>query len=88
MGGFSTGQDDHGHPLAYGDVCNVETSNGILACTFVETSDDGDRWFRLLCDHDNGPRGWDTFPDYFQEVWDVRFSHTSDDPTPDIGSGI
>ena len=89
MGGFSKTTID-GQQVGYGDICLVEVHDGEwkwISCEFLEVSDDGDRWFRCLCEEDS-VRASDTFPDYYQEVVDVRFVRKKDDPSFDIGQGI
>ena len=90
MGGFHSTVID-GHRVEYGDICEVEyTWNGQtkwIAASFVETTEDGDRWFRCVCE-DEYVRGDDTFPDYYQEIGEVRFAHKKDDPSVDLGAGI
>ena len=91
MGGFASTVID-GHPVEYGDICEVEVwgagdGPNRMAVTFVEVSDDGDMWFRCLCDHDS-VRGSDTFADYYNEIGEVRFMRKANDVRADAGSGI
>ena len=87
MGGLSTGRDDEGALLSYGDVCEVDTSDGKIAAKFIETADDGTRWFECICEKDS-IRASDVFPDYYQEVYWIKLKHGADDPSPWIGHGI
>lgn len=87
MGGLLSGQDDHGNALEWGDVCEVDVDGRAIAATFVETSDDGDRWFRTICEGDF-VCGSDSFSEMYHGVGDIRFKHKADDPTPERGAGI
>ena len=87
MGGVLSGRDDHDVALDYGDICEVDVDGRPVATTFVETSDDGDRWFRTLCDGDF-VCGSDSFSEMYHGVREIRFKYKADDPTPDLGAGI
>lgn len=74
MGGFNYGRIN-GQPVEYGDLCEIEVCWGAellkILCTFVETTDDGDHWFKCIREEDC-VRGDSYFPDYYQEVGNIR----------------
>lgn len=86
MGGCSRTTID-GHDVQYGDFVNVEVDGRWILCTFVEVSDDGDSWFRCVCEGDC-VRGDDAFSDRFAEVGAVKFAYHQNDSLPHIGAGI
>lgn len=92
MGGFSSGTIN-GVDVEYGDICEVVLwdlgfrNQKRLPCTFIETSDDGDRYFRFIREEDS-IRGHDYFHDNYAEVGEVRFVCKADDERFFIGAGI
>lgn len=94
MGGFSSGTV-YGHTYEYGDFANVQVFDSSpqgfrwVLCTFVETTDDGDHIFRIVCEEDPGDyRGDDILSDHYAAVGDIKFAYGKDDPTPEIGAFI
>jgi hypothetical protein len=90
MGGHSATVIDDVE-VEYGDICEIEVWDGEdwlwKSVTFVEVSDDGDLWFRYMCEEDS-TRGSEMVADYYSEVDGVRFVRKKDDPSFDLGSGI